>query len=429
MEREKLFEIIFDQQKEFLSDNELVVRESEDKAIKLLKTKMPLIITGVRRCGKSTLLKLIKNRLGLKDDEVIYVNFNDERLINFSTEDFQKILEYMQENKYSKKSLILLDEIQETTNWEKWVDRIKDKQQLIITGSNSKLLSSELSTILTGRALSIQLYPFSFREYLKARNVVINSWELDLEVQGNIRKELKEYLELGGFPKRVLTRENRILIELYENMVYKDILSRFGNKQTKNIKELLQYLLSNNSKQISTRTLSEISKIKNLSTIKKILDTLEEAFLLFALTKYDYSIKKQIQTPKKIYCIDNGIITTNGFRFSENKGQLLENIVFLELKRREKEIYYSSDKNECDFVIKEGTKITQAIQVCYDLNEETKDREIKGLIEAMNKFNLIKGIIITFDKEDSFVLAKKKIKVVPVWKWLLRWPVKQGHAK
>jgi hypothetical protein len=325
----------------------------------------------------------------------------------------------MQENKYPKNSLVLLDEIQETTNWEKWVDRIKDKHQLIITGSNSKLLNSELSTILTGRTLSIRLYPFSFKEYLVAKNIMIDSWKLDTEIQTTIRNELKEYLEIGGFPKRVLTNENSVLVELYENILYKDILSRFGNKQTKNIKEIMQYILSNTSKQVSTRTLSEISKIKNLATIKKILDTLEEAFLIFTLTKYDYSIKKQIQNPKKVYCIDNGIITTNGFRFSENRGQLLENAIFLELKRKGKEIYYHNEKSECDFVIREGIKITQAIQVCYNLNDENKDREIKGLIAAMEKFKLKEGLIITFDQEDSFIKDKNKIRVIPAWKWML----------
>jgi predicted AAA+ superfamily ATPase len=427
MDREKLYEVIFDQQKEFLSNTEMflsnteiIVREIEDKAIKLLKTKMPLIITGVRRCGKSTLLKLIKDKLKLKNNEVLYINFNDERLIAFSTEDFQKIIDYMQEKKYAKNSILLLDEIQETTNWEKWVDRIRDKQQLIITGSNSKLLSSELSTILTGRALSITLYPFNFKEYLNAKKINLTSWELDKEIQSTIRHELKTYLELGGFPKRVLTNENTILNELYQNIVYKDILSRFGNKQTKNIKEALHYILSNNSKQVSTRTLSEISKIKNLATIKKILDTLEEAFLVFTLTKYDYSIKKQIQNPKKVYCVDNGLIAINGFRFSENRGQLLENSVFLELKRQDNELYYYAEKNECDFVIKKGTQIIDAIQVCYDLNERNKDREIKGLMAAMNKFGLKEGTIITFDQEESYIKDKKKIKIIPAWKWLLK---------
>ncbi len=419
MDREKLYEIIFDQQKDFHKLDGIIQRDAEETVTKLLKTKMPLIITGVRRCGKSTLLKLIKEKLKLHDNAVLYINFNDERLINFSIEDFQKILDYISEKNYSKNTFIFLDEIQETSNWEKWVDRIKDNYQLIITGSNSKLLSSELSTILTGRALSIKLYPFSFKEYLDAKKITTTSWKLDLEIQSKIRKEIKEYLEFGGFPKRVLTNENVILAELYQNIVYKDILLRFGNKQTKNIKELLHYILSNISKQISTRTLSDISKIKNLATIKKIIDTTEEAFLIYTITKYDYSIKKQIINPKKVYCVDNGITTTNGFRFSENKGQLLKNAVFLELKRRDKDIYYFSDKQECDFVLNDKTKITDAIQVCYDLNENNKYRELNGLLEAMNKFNLKTGLIITFDQENVISVDKQKIHVIPVWKWLL----------
>jgi len=420
MEREKLYQILFDQQKEFLKQDTLINRDIEEHAIKLLKTKMPLIITGVRRCGKSTLLKLLKNKLKLKNNQVLYINFNDERFTEFSTEDFQKIIEYLQERGYAKQSTLMLDEIQETTNWEKWVDRIKDTQQLIITGSNSKLLSSELSTILTGRALSIHVYPFNFKEYLNAKKIDISNWELDTTIQSTIRKEFKNYLEIGGFPKRILTNENSILTELYQNIVYKDIISRFSNKQVKNIKEALQYILNNTTKQISTRTLSEIAKIKNLATIKKIFDTLENAYLIFTITKFDYSIKKQIQNPKKIYCIDNGITTTTGFRFTENKGQLLENAIFLGLKNTEKEIYYHTEKHECDFIIKEGKKITVAIQVCYELTENNKEREYKGLLEAINKFNLKEGTIITYDQEEKIIHEKKHITIIPAWKWLLK---------
>ena len=141
--------------------------------------------------------------------------------------------------------------------------------------------------------------------------------------------------------------------------------------------------------------------------------------MIYTITKYDYSIKKQIINPKKVYCVDNGITTTNGFRFSENKGQLLKNAVFLELKRRDKDIYYFSDKQECDFVLNDKTKITDAIQVCYDLNENNKYRELNGLLEAMNKFNLKTGLIITFDQENVISVDKQKIHVIPVWKWLL----------
>ncbi|MCL5033566.1 MAG: ATP-binding protein [Bacteroidetes bacterium] len=420
MERQKLYEVLFDQQKEFVTPADLVQRDAEDDLETLLKAKMPILITGVRRCGKSTLLKLLKMRLKLRNTEAMYVNFNDERLVGFSTDNFQMINDYLQEQKYDSRAILFMDEIQETTNWEKWVDRIKDKRRVIITGSNSKLLSSELSTIMTGRALTLRLYPFSFKEFLRARNVDASQIDIDRERQNDVRSALKEYLEFGGFPKRTLTNENVILAELYESILYKDIVSKFGPRQVRSIKEMVHYVISNISKQLSTRTLSEVSAIKNLGTIKRILERLEEAFLVMTVPKYDYSLRKQIQNPKKAYCVDNGIVTTSGFRFSDNKGQLLENAVFVELKHRGHEIYYHSGKKECDFVTKAGTRITEAMQVSYELTDENKDREIKGLVEALDKYKLSQGTIITFDQEEIISTGRKKVNVVPAWKWLIK---------
>lgn len=411
MERELLYQVLYSQQKEFSYKENLINRSVEKQISILLKTKLPIIITGVRRCGKSSLLKL------LNYDDWLYVNFNDERLLHFSNEDFQKIIDYLQEQKHKKKCALFLDEIQETNAWEKWIDRIKEDYDIFITGSNSKLLSGEFASRLTGRALAVKMYPFSFEEYLTAKKIDITSWPLDIKIQSKIRTALKHYLTYGGFPKFVLTEQNVVISELYENIMYKDIISRFNKNQTKNIKELLQYLISNISKPLSIRTLSEISGIKNLGTIKQIIDLLEDAFLMFTINKFDYSIKKQLQNPKKIYCIDNGILTTKGFNFSENNGRLLENLVFLKLKQEDKEIYYYKDNYECDFLIKEKSKITKALQVCYDLNEGNKERETKGLIDAMNKFKLKEGIIITFDQEQ--IIKEHNIKVIPVWKWLL----------
>jgi predicted AAA+ superfamily ATPase len=419
MERAELYGIINDQQKEFLEDSGLIHRPVEETIINALKAKMPIILTGIRRCGKSSLLKLIKNRLSIDEKSWLYIDFNDERLIRFATEDFQKIIDYMQEQDFKKKSYLFVDEIQETKGWEKWIDRIKEKYIIILTGSNSKLLSSELSTILTGRSINIKVYPFSFSEYLNAKKINIESIKIDIETQNKTRRAFSEYLEYGGFPKRVITGQNIILTELYENIIYKDILTRFSGKQSKSIKELTQYLLSNISKQTSTRTLSAISQIKNLGTIKRIMDTLEASFLIVQLSKFDYSIKKQIQNPKKVYCIDNGIATTNGFRFSENKGQLLENAIFIELKRQGLEIYYYLDKQECDFIIKKGLQIVDAIQVCYRLKTDNKDREIKGLLDAVKKYKLKEGKILTFDQEETITKEKIKIHIMPAWKWLV----------
>lgn len=411
--------MLFEQQKEFEDEKPSVKRELAKKAVELIPLSLPIIITGVRRCGKSFLLKIIKEKLNLKEKEYFYINFNDERFVDFSIEDFQKIIDFLNEQEYKSRCFLFIDEIQEINGWEKWIDRIKEKYPIFITGSNSKLLSSEISSILTGRSLSLGLTPFSFKEFLEARKVEMSSWKLDLKVQAKLRAEFGDFLEIGGIPKRVVSGQEVLIKELYEHILYRDILERFGKKATKSIKEISENLLSNPASLISLRAISKIIGIKNLSTIKSILDTFESAFLFFFINKFDYSIKKQVQNPRKVYCIDNGFLVNLGFRMSEDKGKLLENLTAIELKRKEKEIFYYSEKNECDFIIRKNNKIAEAIQVCYDLNENNKEREIKGLKEAMDKFNLKEGLILTYSQEEEIIEGKTKIIVKPVWKWLL----------
>ena len=281
------------------------------------------------------------------------------------------------------------------------------------------MLSSEISSILTGRSLSLSLFPFSFSEYLNFKKVDIKKYKLDREIELKIKQEFENYFEIGGFPKMILERNRILLMELYENILYRDIISRFKGNLIKSIKEISLYLQSNVSSDISLRTLSKISGIKNLETLKNILNSFEQSFLFFFTNKFNYSVKKQIQNPKKIYCIDNGLSNVLGFKFSKDSGNLLENLVAIELKRRGKETFYFQKKGECDFVLREGAKIKEVIQVCYKLTEKNKDREIKGLLEAMDEFKLKEGLILTYDDEKGFKVRGKKIKVLPVWKWLL----------
>ena len=414
MKREDLYYVLFEQQKGVGEKREFVDRELTTKALSFLHFKLPIIITGVRRSGKSTLLSIIKNQLKLREKEYFYIDFNDERLTDFSLDDFQKILDFLNENEYSENCYLFLDEVQETTGWEKWVNRIKEKHPIFITGSNSKLLSKEISTVLTGRSVNISLYPFSFREFLKAKKIKTENWNMDLKIQSQLRKEFLKFLLVGGVPKIVVENDRRLLKENYENILYRDIIKRFNKNLEKPIKEISIYLLSNVSNELSIRALSKTIQIKNLSTAKSILDTFEKAFLFFFVNKFDFSIKKQIQNPRKVYCVDNGFVSEVGFSFSENKGRILENLVFIELKRNEKEVYYFAEKGECDFLLRQGVKIVQAIQVCYDFNDKNKEREIGGLLEAMDKFKLKEGLILTYDQEDEL-----KIKILPVWKWLL----------
>jgi len=349
----------------------------------------------------------------------LYVDFNDERLIDFSIGNFQMIIDFLDENNYIKNCVLFIDEIQEADGWEKWIDRIRQKYIIFISGSNSKLLSKEISTILTGRSLNFGLFPFSFKEFLNSKGIDINQWKLNLKTQSEIRKNFDIFIESGGLPQRVISDQDIIVSELYENILYRDIISRFNKNLVKPIKEISLYLISNVNSDTSLRNLSYLSGIKNLSTIKRILDAFENAFLFFSISKFDYSIKKQLQNPKKIYCIDNGFITSLGFRFTQNKGNLLENLVAIELKRRGNDIYFYKDKLECDFLIKEKLKIVGAIQVCFDLDEKNEKREFNSLMEAIKKFNLKKGLVLTYGQEKEIEIEKKKIIIKPVWKWLL----------
>ena len=418
MNREELHLVLFDQQKDFEAEKPTINREMVKKAINLISLNMPIIITGIRRCGKSFLLKIIKDELKLQEKEYLYINFNDDRLIKFASEDYQKIIDFINEQEYKDKCFLFIDEIQEVAGWEKWIDRIKGNYKIFITGSNSRILSSEIATILTGRSISLGLTPLNFREFLEANNVFLKNWEIDLKEQGVIRKHLSSFIEQGGIPKRVITGQNIVIKDLYEDILYKDIIKRFG-KLDRQIKEIAIFFFSNPSSLVSLRAVSKLVQLKNISTIKSIIDAFENSFLFFFVSKFDYSIKTQIQNPRKVYCIDNSFLINMGFRLSEDKGKLLENLAAIELKRKGKEIFYYSDKYECDFLIREGSKIHEAIQVTYELNEKNKGREIIGLIEALNKFKLKEGLILTYNQEDVFEINEKKIRVIPIWKWLL----------
>jgi len=419
MKKALLHQVIYDQQDDFLSMNNLIKREKTKDVLELLKLKLPIIITGIRRCGKSSLLKIISDKLKLTNKDFLYINFNDERLINFSNENFQNILDYLEENKYKKKVYLFLDEIQEVKNWEKWIDRIKNKFLILITGSNSQLLSSEISTILTGRSINLQLFPFNFREYLNYKNIDFTNYELNTKLQNRIRSEFKKYFSIGGMPKMIMEKNKIILKELYENIIYRDIVRRFNPNLTGPIKEISIYLLSNVSSDVSLRTLSKISGVKNLGILSEIYSSFEKAFLFLMINKFNYSIKKQIQTPKKVYSIDIGFPNNLGFKFSDNLGNLLENLVAISLKQKDNEFFYYREKIECDFLVKEKNKITKAIQVTWELSDKNRDREIKGIFEAMKKFELKEGLILTYDEEEEIIKDDLKIKVMPVWKWLL----------
>ena len=412
MDKDTLKQIILEQKEWFEKELEIVQRALPENTF---KTKKIVIITGIRRCGKSTLLKQISK----KYKDFAYFNFEDERLLDFTYKDFNTLLEIFLELNQSNKTFFF-DEIQIIEGWEKFARRMfNENYKLFITGSSANLLSSEIATSLTGRNIKIELYPFSFREYLVYNKFSIKKTFTTTE-KAKISEYLNEYLKYGGFPEVVLTKDFEELSQIYQDIIIKDLLVRFRIRDTKDFRELALYLLSNSSNKISFNNLKNLLKFSNTSKVKNYIEFLQEAYLFFTLFIYDPSVKKQIINDRKIYSIDPGIINAIAFRFSENEGRLLENVVFLELLRQKRELYYHQDKKECDFLLKEGTNITGAIQVTASLtNPKTKEREISGLIEAINKYGLMKGFIITRTEDKKMEFEGKAIKIIPLWKFLL----------
>ena len=376
------------------------------------------VISGVRRCGKSTLLHEIRANNTEKD---YYFNFDDERLINFKVDHFQLLYEVFIEL-FGKQTTFYFDEIQNVVGWERFVRRLHDyKNKVYVTGSNASMLSRDLGTHLTGRYYQKELFPFSFSEFLEFQSGETPTKSFySTEEKVQLHSDFLSYFRKGGFPAYLQSGNSQYLKSLYESIIYRDVMVRNSLTSEKEILELVHYVASNTSRLFSYNGLTKVIGVKNATTVKNYLSFLENTYLIFLVSKYDYSVKKQIQNPKKIYFIDLGVARELGFHHSEDNGRLLENLVFIELKRREKEIYYHAQKHECDFLIKEKNRIDEAIQVSWSIhNPTTRQREVAGLIEALTLHNLKQGLILTDDEEDEFVIKGFIIKVMPTWKWLL----------
>jgi predicted AAA+ superfamily ATPase len=413
--KELLKSVLFDQQK--LGWNTRNVKR--DFPPTYLYNQEIVVITGIRRCGKSTLLQQIRVEQVEKD---YFINFDDERLIQFRVEDFQILYETFIEL-FGMQKTFYFDEIQNIAGWERFVRRLHDYgNKVFITGSNANMLSRELGTHLTGRYVSHELYPFSFREFLEYKGKVPLPSEIySTEGKSEIKALFSQYFSVGGFPVFLENKNDNYIKSLYENILYRDVMVRNNLTNEKEIMELVYYLASNVSRLSSFNSLAKTIGVKNASTVSNYLQFIQNTYLIFQINKFDFSLKKQIQNTKKTYFIDQALVTRLGFLFSEEKGRLLENIVFIELKRRGNEVYYFSAKNECDFLIRRGTQITSAIQVCYSFDtKETKTREINGIMEAMKTYSLSEGLILTNDTEEEITSDSQTIRVVPVWKWALQ---------
>lgn len=413
--KELLKSVLFDQQK-LVWNNRSVKR---DFPTAYLSNKEIVVITGIRRCGKSTLLQQIRAEQSEKD---YFINFDDERLIQFHVEDFQILYETFIEL-FGVQKTFYFDEIQNIPGWERFVRRLHDYGiKVFITGSNANMLSRELGTHLTGRYVSHDLYPFSFREYLEYKGKALSPGDLySTEGKSELKALFSQFFSLGGFPVFLENQNDNYMKSLYENILYRDVMVRNNLTNEKELLELVYFLASNVSRLSSFNSLAKTIGVKNASTISNYLHFIKNTYLIFQVNKFDFSLKKQIQNSKKTYFIDQALVTRLGFLFSEEKGRLLENVVFIELKRRGHEVYYFSGKNECDFLIRQGTQITNAIQVCYSFDTpETKTRELNGILEAMKTYSINEGLILTNDTEEAITTAGLTIRIVPVWKWALQ---------
>lgn len=357
------------------------------------------IITGIRRCGKSTLLRqLIEASPGFS-----YLNFEDVRLFQFDEGDFAKLDEIFGNNE----TVYFFDEIQNIVGWERFVRTMLNQgKKVVITGSNASMLSKELGTKLTGRHIATELFPFSYKEFCSFT-------QLEPSVE-----TFDRYIGNGGFPEYLRINDPNLLQTLLIDILMRDIIVRNGLRDESLVKELALYLITNAAKEFSFNSLKNLFGSGSVNTIISIINHFEDSYLFFTVQQFDFSYKKRIVAPKKIYSIDTGMLTVNTSSFSSDRGRLLENSVFLHLKRGGGEVFYFKGKRECDFITRSARGEFAAYQVCHDLNNDNLERETSGLVEALGMLQLDTGYLITRNQTDHFTIEGKTVKVLPAWKWM-----------
>lgn len=366
-------------------------------------TSHALIISGIRRCGKSTLMM---QYLKEKKSDAFILNFDDPRLYDFEMSDFQLL-----DNLISKsgKRVLFFDEIQSVEGWELYVrQKLDEGYQLLITGSNASLLSRELGTKLTGRHISKELFPFSFNEFLTFKTLIPGVEALD------------NYLNVGGFPEFLKTENIDVLSSLLDDIINRDIAVRYGIRDVRSLKRLVVFLISNAGNMVTASKLKQVLNIKTSATIMEYFSYIEYAYLVQFLPKFSFSLRAQMINPRKVYIIDPGLIRIASASLTEDKGRMLENFIYGHLRRQKFELFYFNEKDrECDFVVMKNGRVVQLIQVCFELNPENIVRERQGLKEAMDFFKTDKGLIITYNQMDRYIQDGVEIEVLPAWKYVI----------
>lgn len=396
---QNLLSLALKEQFEAFEKRELgVERETLSDLKSLISAPQVVVVTGLRRVGKSTLLK--QNAEKYLKDNYYFVNFEDERLLNFQVKDFDLLHETLI-SLFGEKKAFLFDEIQNVPQWERFVRRLHDQgYKFVVTGSNASLLSQELGTRLTGRSIRVELFPFSFREFLVLKQVELPNLEvLTTKQKGNLLKYTNDYLASGGIPDALKYPELPIHKTLYDDVLFRDIATRYAIDNVKSLQELSFYLISNTSSLISFNKLKDLLKLGSVNTVKSYVSYLENSWLFFVVNKYAYSVKEQQIAAKKLYCVDTGLAQSVGFSFSENKGKLMENLVFLTLRRKYQTVYYykTAQDLEVDFFVPSKQMLVQVAQK-FDL-QETHEREQKSLVVAESELKKALRLILVSEGE------------------------------
>ena len=424
MTKKEMFKYII---KEF---HEARLPELYERKLTIPETQKVISLIGLRRAGKTFYFYQLINNLiedSINPSQILYINFEDDRILPLNVKELNTILEAYYElypENTSETLYLFFDEIQNIDNWELFIRRVHDKKnaRIYITGSSSKLLSKEIATSLRGRTLSYYLFPLSFEEFLRFRQVTLNKDFEYTDARFKVKKLFSEYLGGGGFPEVVLEAEELrqdILRNYFEMFIYRDLVERFSIRNTSLLKSLVKFLITNIGTTFSVnsfyRTIKKDMPVGK-DTLMEYLSYLEDINLVYLVPIFSYSLKKQQVNPRKVYCIDNGLRNAVSFMFSKDEGRLAENLVFLELKRRSKEPYYWKNKGEVDFVIKDRDSSLTAINVSY--TDDIDERETKALLEFADEFSpkVKELILLTKDLEKT----EGRIKIIPLWKWLMR---------
>ena len=390
---------------------------------KYLKSNLMKLITGPRRAGKSVFSLLL-----LRGKRFAYLNFDDDKLLKeFDEEHIMQVLKEV----YSDYDYLLLDEPQNLPNWDLWVSKLYRRgYNLIITGSNSNLLSSEMASLLTGRYLSIEILPFSLRETLEYRKSNFNP--ALPEDKADFMLQVEDYFHYGGYPEIINNRDitESYLKTLFDSIIMKDIVRRYKVRKVEELYQFATYMISIFTSPFTYSSITEELGLSSKTTVQKFCTYLKNCYLFFYLPRYNHKLKLMQKAPQKVYIVDNGFLSSSAFQISENKGRLLENLVLLEFIRRKYEIgknlfYYrnQSDK-EVDFVVRENNVVRQLVQVCWDMsNPKTQKREIGSLMACAKDFPNGELFVITWNEQKEITMNEKIIHVIPYYKWCLSYSI------